>query len=225
MKEEEAIPYSLQERFHVYQDSDAEVILDEVDQMLIQHENIIDDEEQPFTIYQYKKDKLAGLNLARGVDGVFDIGELVDILQKENAQDVCVIAIPPELHYTDYMVIVTALSPRHVKALTEILRKLYKRKKTNQDKFLKIEGESCMDWKVFDMGNIVLHVFMPETRSRYDLETLWSVGQQYDDLTKRPPEDVVYDALQLHLEFLQDMKPVSHQVAESHSLGKTLSQQ
>lgn len=35
------------------------------------------------------------------------------------------------------------------------------------------------DWKVLDMGNIVLHIFDQQTREKYDLETLWTVGKYY----------------------------------------------
>ena len=29
-------------------------------------------------------------------------------------------------------------------------------------------------------GNIILHVFTAETRAKYDLETLWTVGPKFD---------------------------------------------
>lgn len=49
--------------------------------------------------------------------GVFDLPQIVELLQHENAQELCVIRVPKELQYVDYMVIVTARSIRHCLAI------------------------------------------------------------------------------------------------------------
>lgn len=62
--------------------------------------------------------------------------------------------------------------------------------------------------KCFFTGNIVLHLFLPETREKYDLETLWSVGEQYDDLSHQA-EDPMLEAIMKHTVYLQDMQPIA----------------
>lgn len=37
-----------------------------------------------------------------------------------------------------------------------------------------IDGEEGSDWVIMDYGDIWVHIFMPETRMRYNLEELWS---------------------------------------------------
>lgn len=37
-----------------------------------------------------------------------------------------------------------------------------------------VEGENLGDWVVMDYGDIWVHIFLPETRTRYNLEELWS---------------------------------------------------
>ena len=37
-----------------------------------------------------------------------------------------------------------------------------------------IEGASCEDWMVLDLGRIVVHSFTPAARQKYDLEGLWN---------------------------------------------------
>lgn len=40
-------------------------------------------------------------------------------------------------------------------------------------------------------GNIALHIFSPGARSVYDLESLWSVGSEYDPLVNAPEDSLV----------------------------------
>ncbi|XP_033629446.1 uncharacterized protein LOC117291705 [Asterias rubens] len=112
---------------------------------------------------------------------VFDIDELVQILREENAQDICVIKVPPEKNYVDYFVVVTGRSSRHLMAMTQFINKLYKRRKQSSDPFLITEGKLSDDWMCLDFGNIVVHFMMEETRLTYDLEQLWTLGSEFDD--------------------------------------------
>lgn len=47
----------------------------------------------------------------------FDIDVLVSLLRQENARDICVIKVPPEMKYTDYFVIGSGTSTRHLHAM------------------------------------------------------------------------------------------------------------
>ncbi len=37
-----------------------------------------------------------------------------------------------------------------------------------------IDGDENSDWVIMDYGNVWVHIFLPETRRRYNLEDLWS---------------------------------------------------
>lgn len=37
-----------------------------------------------------------------------------------------------------------------------------------------VDGERTGDWVIMDYGDIWVHIFLPETRMRYNLEDLWS---------------------------------------------------
>lgn len=37
-----------------------------------------------------------------------------------------------------------------------------------------IDGEEGSDWVVIDYGSVWVHIFLPQTRMRYNLEELWS---------------------------------------------------
>ena len=40
-------------------------------------------------------------------------------------------------------------------------------------------------------GNIILHIMRPATRETYDLETLWTVGAEFDEQSQVSEEDLV----------------------------------
>ena len=47
----------------------------------------------------------------------FNIDVIVSLLRQENAVDICVIKIPEELNYSDYFIVVSGISPRHLSAM------------------------------------------------------------------------------------------------------------
>lgn len=128
--------------------------------------------------------------LERGETGVFDVEELVDLLKEQNAKDIAVIQVPQEIKYVSFFVIVSSHSQRHIIALAELVRQIYKLKKHKQDPPLLLEGIKT-DWVAMDMGNIALHIMRPESREMYDLETLWTVGSQYDDKCQQAEENLM----------------------------------
>ncbi|XP_018974048.1 mitochondrial assembly of ribosomal large subunit protein 1-like [Cyprinus carpio] len=127
----------------------------------------------------------------------FDVALLVSVLKQENASDICVIRVPPELKYTDHMIIVSGSSPRHLSAIAELLLKTFKFLRKDQEPHVRLEGRDCDDWKCIDFGPMVLHLMLPDTRQTYELEKLWTL-RSYDEQLKRiPPEtlpsDFIYD--------------------------------
>ena len=72
--------------------------------------------------------------------------------------------------YADYLLILTATSVPHVRAVAEAARDMAK---VEGLPLLANEGlESCR-WVLLDFGDVVVHIFQPVERNYYDLETLW----------------------------------------------------
>ena len=74
------------------------------------------------------------------------------------------------LGITDYFVIVSGGSDRHVKTLAE---EIEKELKGLGQKPVRREGEQASRWLLLDYVDVVAHVFSDEDREYYDLERLW----------------------------------------------------
>lgn len=66
--------------------------------------------------------------------------------------DLFVVTVPPEMAYADYIVVVTGRSPKHMKATSEIVRRIFKKKRSSGDLLPKIEGKDSQDWIALDLG-------------------------------------------------------------------------
>lgn len=121
---------------------------------------------------------------------VLELDDVVEFLREENASDIAVLEIPKEMCYVDYFVIATAMSPRHLGSMAEMINKLYKRTKKADQPFTVIEGKRvCDDWQCVDIGNMVVHLMLEETREEFQLEKLWLLGPQHDDLLLEKPSE------------------------------------
>lgn len=76
--------------------------------------------------------------------------------------------------YTDYMVVTTGRSNRHVGAVAE---NVVKGLKESGVKPVHVEGLTNCDWVLIDSGDVIVHVFRPEVREFYNLERMWTQPQ------------------------------------------------
>ena len=56
--------------------------------------------------------------------------------------------------------------------LTDLEREVYSWQTTVEG--FGVEGQQSGEWVLVDLGDVVAHVMMPETRQLYDLERLWA---------------------------------------------------
>lgn len=100
---------------------------------------------------------------------------VVDALEELKAVDLKVLDVRQIASFTDLMIIVSGTSSRHVRALAD---KVIERCKATGVRPLGLEGEREAEWILVDLGDIVVHVMSPAMRDYYNLEKLWSVGDQ-----------------------------------------------
>jgi ribosome-associated protein len=99
-----------------------------------------------------------------------------EIALDKKADDVLVLDVRGISTVTDYFVIATGNSEPHLKAIadeiTRRLRESHHRRPRGQN------GYPPSRWVVLDYGDLLVHVFHPELRARYALETLWGDGRR-----------------------------------------------
>jgi ribosome-associated protein len=95
----------------------------------------------------------------------------IDALEELKAAEISTLNVAHLTSVTDLMVVATGTSTRHVAALAE---NLVQRAKAAGLGPLGVEGESGSDWVLVDLGDVVVHVMLAETRRLYDLERLWA---------------------------------------------------
>jgi ribosome silencing factor RsfS/YbeB/iojap len=109
------------------------------------------------------------------------------ILDRKGAHDIVVLDLRKLSSVTDFLVIGTGTSSRHLKTLIEA--PCVELKKVDHPP-LSIEGENT-GWVLADLGDVVLHVFDQETREYYDLEGLWKEAPQVEIAEKKNPLEVL----------------------------------
>jgi len=70
-----------------------------------------------------------------------------------------------------YFIICEGNSPTQVEAITESIGDMVREKMG--EKPMSVVGLGTSQWVAMDYSDVLVHVFLPETRSYYDLEHLW----------------------------------------------------
>jgi ribosome-associated protein len=87
----------------------------------------------------------------------------------------------------DYMVIASGSSSRHVKSLASNVSVELKKQGIH---VIGIEGEKTGDWVLVDLGDVVVHVMLPDVRDLYDLERLWTAHSSQRDTRSVQSEEL-----------------------------------
>ncbi len=95
-------------------------------------------------------------------------------LDEMKAKEVKVLDVSELTTITDHMVIASGTSTRHVKAMAGALNSAAKKAGIPP---IGVEGEGQGDWVLVDLGDVIAHIMIPETRDFYQLEKLWTTSE------------------------------------------------
>jgi ribosome-associated protein len=107
------------------------------------------------------------------------------IADEKLAVDIVALDMRGLVAYTDFLVICTARNERQAKAVHD---EVYAKLKADGLLPDHVEGERQASWVLMDYLDCVLHVFVPEARDYYRLETLWGEAPRLElDLAGAAP--------------------------------------
>ena len=95
---------------------------------------------------------------------------LISALEDLKGQDILSLDVSSLTSITDYMIIASGTSNRHVKALVD---EVIEAAKAYGETALGVEGRETHEWVLLDVGDVLVHVMQKEARAFYDLERLW----------------------------------------------------
>ena len=112
-----------------------------------------------------------------------DLGEvkeelklIIEVLEDKKGNDIRIFDVREQSSVTDYVILVSAISEPHAKALKINLDKMIQEREI----VIGNENESSSGWMVLDAFNFMVHIQTAEMRSFYELEELWKDAVEVD---------------------------------------------
>jgi len=92
-------------------------------------------------------------------------------LEDLKAEGIVQLDVRRQASFTDYMIFASGTSSRHVNAIADsVIEAAGEAGKPP----LGVEGADVGEWVLVDLGDVVIHIMLPDVRRYYELEKLWS---------------------------------------------------
>ncbi|MDF7673347.1 ribosome silencing factor [Acetobacteraceae bacterium ESL0709] len=99
-------------------------------------------------------------------------------LEDDKAENIVILDIAKRASFAERMIIASGVSPRQI---TSMAVHLERRLKEAGFGWVHVEGENGSDWVLMDAGDVIVHLFMPESRGLYALERMWGNELDHSD--------------------------------------------
>jgi ribosome-associated protein len=108
-------------------------------------------------------------------------------LDDKKAEEIRILQVSELSSITDYLIIATGNSEPHLRALTQEVSRVLKDAKHY---IVGHEMNPQTGWTVLDAHDAIIHLFLPEKRGLYQLDSLWKDGRELDvsDFVEAPTE-------------------------------------
>lgn len=102
---------------------------------------------------------------------------IVKVLDKKKGKDIKLVEIKNLSSLGDYFVIASATSTAQVKSLADEVEEEMTKLGFEPNR---VEGRQSAQWILMDYYDVMVHVFLEESRNFYNLERLWCDAPQVD---------------------------------------------
>lgn len=99
------------------------------------------------------------------------------ILNNKNGIDIKLLDLKGKLPYTDYLILATGVSNRHVLALSKYIKDKLSKEKV---KLKQTEGNKESGWIIVDYFDFIIHIFDKEKREFYNLDKIYTDAKKID---------------------------------------------
>ena len=130
---------------------------------------------QSFTV---SADRTAASLSSRGVEAVEVARVAAQAAWEKKAEDICVLDLTELSDVCDFFVIATGANKRLADSVIDEIEE--KVAAACGEHPFAIEGREEGTWILMDYGSVIVHVFTPEARDYYRLETLWGDAPTLD---------------------------------------------
>lgn len=103
------------------------------------------------------------------------VKNIVKFLDDKKAVDIKVLKVGELTVVSDYFVVANGTSTTHIKALADEVD--FQMGELGEQG--RLEGKAS-DWLLIDFGDVIVHVFLPDSREHYNLERLWADAEEID---------------------------------------------
>jgi len=100
-----------------------------------------------------------------------------ECIEERKGRDLVVLDLTELTPITDYFVVCSGTSSMHTRAISEHIEMSCKKAGF---RYFGIEGQQNGKWVLIDYGDIVVHIFVDETRWFYNLERLWGDARRVE---------------------------------------------
>jgi ribosome-associated protein len=104
---------------------------------------------------------------------------LANALADKKGEEILVLDVHDLSSFTDFFVIATGTSARHVRTLAE---HVVETARGFGERPLGVEGEKRAQWVLVDLDDVVVHLFQEEAREYYRIERLWGEAESVTPL-------------------------------------------
>ncbi len=96
---------------------------------------------------------------------------IADVADAMKATKIRILHVTVVCNFTDYFVLMSCAATTQVRAVSEKIRREIR---AEGERPQHVASPQNATWIAQDYGDVVVHIFTPDTRSYYDLDHLWS---------------------------------------------------